>query len=127
MAESTRDLVRLLARGRFVGTVAELAERIGASRRTAFRAVAEALRLNLVEENAVKGCCGRVEIALLSDHEERLKRLCRGLGRESEAAPGHEYTTLVDLDAATRDRAVFCFKTGRGPKWLQDLGRSYEG
>ena len=93
------------------GTVAALADHMGVTERTVYRAVAAARKLGLVAD----------EYALTPDSERILRACCQGVGRPRET-PGAEYTPLADVDAARDDRARWFYRRGSGPRWAMERG-----
>lgn len=122
MSDTARALLRMAMHGDVHASVAELAERVGVGERHIKRAVAELVALGLCARD---GRGGRGRVAALranGDTERTLRALCHRLWREDEAPPGAEYTPLRDVEAARRDRAIYCHAVGRGPRWARDLG-----
>lgn len=109
--EHVRDLLELLP---WAATVAELAEWLGVTERSAYRAIASGVGLGIVER-------GDGGYRFTPDAERILRACCQGVGRPREA-PGVEYTAVKDRDAALLDRAAYAHRTNSGPRWLREKG-----
>ena len=79
-----------------------LADELGVTPRSVWRALAELESANIVSRKSGNRWTP-TELRLYSDAETKLKRLCRGIERDGK--PGAEYTALINEDEARADRA----------------------
>lgn len=119
LSETTQALlIAVVDRGELSGTAVEIAAEAGISRRSFFRAV------NVLVEHGLMlavGDIGRgMSLRLSPDAEARVRALA--VVCMSGEVPGAEYNQLTDVEAARRDRAVYCYRMGRGPRWAMELG-----
>jgi len=104
--ESERALLRaIIATGSVSGSVADIAEAAGISRRMIFRALAEMERAGVIIRSSRPGRFGSVLVTFNGDAASKLARMCHRLGRSEEAPPGAEYTRPIDPRRAAEDRA----------------------
>jgi DNA-binding MarR family transcriptional regulator len=129
MRDSERGLLRaILPAGEVHGSVREIAERVGVSRRVMFRCLASLEADGIIIRSARPGRFGSVLVTFNGDAATKLHARCHRFGWKSEALRAVECNPIApsDVERVKADRARYCYRTSSGPKWLRELGQQME-